>query len=244
MQELFLNPDNFKYINLYSSYPIIDEFVQLKLCKTVIDNNLGAITVPDSQVENVWKWLDLSNKQLNAVINNFDGKLSVGDVFRKIKSVFNCGANLVEVILPPFFFDIDIENIPSCVDEYLSAINEAKGIRNVKVSLESSFIKNSYDLKGIVYLLSKYKIDFVKTASGLYTSSSTLPHLNAILEEAKSANVKVDFLFDENLSDTFVIDDAVRLAQSIFGEENLKQDDFYISCDIDKFLKSLGKSTC
>lgn len=244
MQEIFLNPEFFKYINLYSSYPIIDEFMQLKLCKTVVDNNLGAVTVPDTQVENVWKWLDLSNKQLNAVINNFTGKLSVGEVFRKIKSVFNCGANAVEIILPPFFFDIDVENIPSLVDEYLSAISEAKGFKEVKVSLESSFIKNSYDLKGIVYLFSKYQIDFVKTASGLYSSSSTLPHLNAILEEAKSSNVKVDFLFDSNLSDSFVIDDAVRLAQFILGKNNMDENNFYVSCDVDKFLKSLGKSTC
>ena len=243
MQDFFLNSDIYKYINLYSLYRDDDEFLLLKLCKTAVDNNVKSISVLESQVENVWKWLELSDVKLNGIINNFNGLLSVEKTFQKIKNIFNSGADMVEVFLPPAFFDIDIENIPAYVDEYLLAIAEAKGIKNVKVSFESSFVKYSSDLKAIVYLLSKYQIDVIKTASGLYSSNSMLNHLNAILEEAKSSNVQVDFLFDLLKNDKFIIDDSIRLAQSILGDE-FDNNHFCVSCNVDNFLISLGKSTC
>ena len=69
MQDFFLRPEYFKYINLFSGVRDFDDFALIKLCKTAVDNQLGSISVPDKYVENVWKWLELSDVLLNAVIN-------------------------------------------------------------------------------------------------------------------------------------------------------------------------------
>ena len=158
MQELFLKPDDFKYVNLYANLKDFDDFALIGLCKTAVDNQVGSISVKDDYVENVWKWLELSDVSINAIINNFDGNMSLNDVFRKIKTACNKGADAIEVFVPPFFFDVDVENIPSKMDECLQAISEAKGVKKVKISCETSFLKYPSSLKGVVYLLSKYTI--------------------------------------------------------------------------------------
>lgn len=244
MQDFFLKPEYFKYINLFSGVRDFDDFALIKLCKTAVDNQLGSISVSDKYVENVWKWLELSDVLLNAVINNFNGKISIDDIFKSIKSLFNRGADLVEVILPPLFFDVDIENIPQQLDEYLLAISEAKGVKKVKLSIESSFIKHSSALKGLVYLFSEYKIDYLKTASGLYSLNSDINQLNAILEEAKSSDVGVDFMFDRTSQNKFIIDDAFRLANFILGSDSVDEKKFSVSCSLQDFQGILGKSTC
>lgn len=245
MQELFLKPDDFKYVNLYANLKDFDDFALIGLCKTAVDNQVGSISVKDDYVENVWKWLELSDVSINAIINNFDGNMSLNDVFRKIKTACNKGADAIEVFVPPFFFDVDVENIPSKMDECLQAISEAKGVKKIKISCETSFLKYPSSLKGVVYLLSKYKIDYLKTASGLYSANSSITHLNAILEEEKSVNsLGVDFLFDNHLANAFVIDDSIRLARNILGEERLNKRQFMVSCFVKDFNLLLGKSTC
>ena len=245
MQELFLKPDDFKYVNLYANLKEFDDFALIGLCKTAVDNQVGSISVKDDYVENVWKWLELSDVSINAIINNFDGNMSLDEVYRRIKTSCNKGADTIEIFVPPFFFDVDVENIPSKMDECLLAISEAKGVKKVKVSCESSFLKYPSTLKGIVYLLSKYKIDYLKTASGLYSSNSTINHLNALLEEAKSVNsLGMDFLFDNHLSNPFVIDDSIRLARCLLGQERLDNKQFMVSCFVKDFSLLLGKSTC
>ncbi|MBR1544860.1 MAG: hypothetical protein IJ638_02875 [Alphaproteobacteria bacterium] len=245
MQELFLKKEDFKYINLYANLKDFDDFALIGLCKTAVDNQVGSISVKDDYVENVWKWLELSDVSLNSIVNNFDGNMSLDEVFKRIKTSCNRGADAIEVFVPPFFFDVDIENISSKMDECLQAIAEAKGVKKVKISCESSFLKTPSNLKGIVYLLSKYKIDYLKTASGLYSSNSTINHLNAIMEEEKSTpSLGVDFLFDNHLSSAFVIDDSIRLAGSLLGQDRLDAKQFMVSCFVKDFNTLLGKSTC
>ena len=245
MQELFLKPDDFRYVNLYANLKEFDDFALIGLCKTAVDNQVGSISVKDDYVENVWKWLELSDVSINAIINNFDGNMSLDEVFKRIKISCNRGADVIEVFVPPFFFDVDVENIPSKMDECLLAISEAKGVKKVKISCESSFLRYPSSLKGIVYLLSKYKIDYLKTASGLYSANSTINHLNAVLEEAKSINkFGVDFLFDNHSSNGFVIDDSIRLARYLLGQERLDNKQFMVSCFVKDFNLLLGKSTC
>ena len=146
-----------------------------------------------------------------------------------IKTVVNKGADVVEVLLPPETFNVDVENIPPKLDENLCAITEAKGVKKVKVSMESGFIRNCSVLKGVVYLLSKYKIDMVKTASGRWMENSTIEQLNTILEEAKSSRVGVDFMVDMDKGNKFVMDDACRLANFILGMDDIKHIGFSIS---------------
>ena len=245
MQELFLKQNDFKYVNLYANLKDFDDFALISLCKTAVDNQVESISVKDEYVENVWKWLELSDVSLNSIINNFDGSITLDEMFRRIKTSCNRGADAIEVFLPPFFFDVDIENIPAEMDEYLLAISEAKGVKKVKVSCESSFLKHPSNLKAIVYLLSKYKIDYLKTASGLYSENSSINHLNAILEEAKSSTaLGIDFLFDNHLSNAFVIDDSIRLAGRLLGQERLDNRQFMVSCFVKDFNTLLGKSTC
>ncbi len=245
MQEFFLSRDDFKYINLYANLKEFDDFALIGLCKTAVDNQVGSISVKDEYVENVWKWLELSDVSINSVINNFDGNMSLDEVFRRIKTSCNRGADTIEVLVPPFFFDVDVENIPAKMDECLQAIIEAKGVKKVKISCESSFLKYPSTLKGVVYLLSKYKIDYLKTASGLYSSNSTINQLNAILEEAKSSTfLGVDFLYDNHLSGGFVVDDSIRLAGKLLGQERLDNKQFMVSCFVKDFNTLLGKSTC
>ena len=245
MQELFLKPEDFKHINLYANLKEFDDFALIGLCKTAVDNCVGSISVKDEFVENVWKWLELSDVKISSVVNNFDGKMSLDEMFRRVKSSCNKGADMIEVFMPPYFFDVDIENIPLKVDEYLNAISEAKGVKKIKISIESSFFRYPSLLKGIVYLFSQYGIDYVKTASGLYTANSTINSLNAILEEAKSYDdMGVDFLFDNYLSDGFVIDNSLRLAKLLLGQEKFEKRQFVVSCFVKDFNTLLGKSTC
>ena len=245
MQEFFLSPDDFRYVNLYANLKDFDDFALIGLCKTAVDNKVGSISVKDDYVENVWKWLELSDVSINSIVNNFDGNMSLDEVFRRIKTSCNRGADVVEVFVPPFFFDVDVENIPSKMDECLQAISEAKGVKKVKISCESSFLRYPSNLKGVVYLLSKYKIDYLKTASGLYSANSSINHLNAILEEVKSTSyLGVDFLFDNHSSDGFVIDNSVRLARLLLGQERLDKRQFMVSCFVKDFNTLLGKSTC
>ena len=75
MQELFLKQDDFKYVNLYANLKDFDDFALISLCKTAVDNQVGSISVKDEYVENVWKWLELSDVSLNSIINNFDGSI-------------------------------------------------------------------------------------------------------------------------------------------------------------------------
>ncbi len=244
MSDYFLNKKYFKYLNLYCSSKAINDFEWIELCKTVVDNQVGYISVPFEKVENTWNWLELSDVNLCGVINNFDGKISVVELFNKIKKTFNSGADIVEIIFPPYFFDVDVENIPSVVDDYLSAIEQAKGNKKVKVTCETGFLKLPNSIKGIVYLFSLYHIDIMKTASGLYSVNSSIADLNAALEEARSAefNISTDFLFNPALSDKYVLDDACRLAEMLLDEEKLTN--FSVSCSLNKFLKTVGKSTC
>ena len=245
MQELFLKPEDFKCVNLYANLKEFDDFALISLCKTAVDNQVGSISVKDEYVENVWKWLELSDVSINSIVNNFDGEMSLNDLFLRIKNSCNMGANVVEVFLPPYFFDVDVENIPVKVDEYLCAISEAKGVKKIKISCESSFFKYPSLLKKIVYLLSRYDIDYLKTASGLYPKNSTISQLNAILEEVKGVEqLGVDFLFDNYLSDGFVIDNSIRLAGRLLGQEWLDKHHFMVSCFVKDFSVLLGKSTC
>ena len=244
MQEIFLSSQLFSFINLYSSLKEFDDFSLIKLCKTAVDNQVGSISVEEKYVENVWKWLELSDVKLSAVINNFSDNLSVDLLFKKIKNVVSKGADIVEVFLSPLFFDIDFNNTPTSVDEYLLAMVEAKGVKKLKVSIESAFLKYPSKFKEVVSFLSKYDIDFIKTSSGLYSSASTINHLNAILEEALSTDIGIDFLYDRNSTGKFIVDDAYRLSSLLLGQEVVRKGRFFISCFLSDFLLSLGKSTC
>ena len=241
MQDYILNRENFDILNLYSEGTEFDDFSLINLCKIAADNGVKSISVPDANVNSVWEWLELSDVKLCATVNNFLGKMSVEDVFRKIKSVVNSGADIVEVLMPPETFNVDIENISPKLDEMLCAITEAKGIKKIKISMESAFIRSCTVLKGVIYLLSKYKIDTIKTASGKFARNSSLEELNAILEEAKSSRIGVDFMADFNNSNRFVIDDAYRLASYIIGTEDIKNLDFSISIPERVFSKIVKK---
>ena len=229
MRDYILTQEFWNMVNLYSKGVEFDDFSLINLCKMAVDNQVQSISVPAENVDNVWEWLELSDVELCAVINNFSGEHSVEEIFRKIKTVVNKGADVVEVLLPPETFNVDVENIPPKLDENLCAITEAKGVKKVKVSMESGFIRNCSVLKGVVYLLSKYKIDMVKTASGRWMENSTIEQLNTILEEAKSSRVGVDFMVDMDKGNKFVMDDACRLANFILGMDDIKHIGFSIS---------------
>ena len=93
-------------------------------------------------------------------------------------------------------------------------------------------------------MFSEYKIDYLKTASGLYSFNSDINQLNAILEEAKSSDVGVDFMFDRTSQNKFIIDDAFRLANFILGSDSVDEKKFSVSCSLQDFQGILGKSTC
>lgn len=236
-QDYILNKEFWGMVNLYSRGKEFDDFSLINLCKIAVDNQVKSISVPAKNVDNVWEWLELSDVELCAVIDNFSGEQSEEDMFRRVKSVVNNGADIVEILLPPETFNVDVENIPPKLDDVLCAITEAKGIKKVKFSIESGFIRNCSMLKGVVYLLSKYKVDMVKTASGKWLENSTIEQLNTILEEAKSSQVGVDFMVDLNKGNKFVMDDACRLAKYIFDENDLKNIGFSISLSEQDFAK-------
>ena len=241
MQDYILNRENFGMLNLYSEGNEFDDFSLINLCKVAVDNGVKSISVPEENVNSVWEWLELSDVKLCAIVNNFSGNMTVEDIFRKIKSVVNNGADVVEIFMPPETFNVDIENITPKLDETLCAIAEAKGIRKAKISMESSFIKNCSMLKGAIYLLSKYKIDILKTASGRFIKNSTLEQLNAILEEAKSSRISVDFMPNLDGENKFIIDDSYRLASCIIGKEDIENLNFSISIPEHIFSRIIKK---
>ena len=243
MQDFILNRDFWSSVNLFSETRKFDDFSLISLCKMAVDNRVFSVSVPAENVDSVWEWLELSDVKLCAVINNYMGKMSVEDMFRRIKAVVNNGADIVEVALPKETFDVDVENIPPQLDDMLCAISEAKGVKKIKVTMETAWMKNSSKLKGVIYLLSKYKVDIVKTASGNWEENSRLEHLNAILEEAKSSGLAVDFIPELYMdkSNKFIFDDAGRLGGYILGVDEAKNGGLTLSCSMQEFSKIIAK---
>lgn len=229
MQSFIISEKNLAFINLYSLKEDKDDLSLVNLCKTAIDKHFGFITVDGAVVENVWKWIEFKDIKLIGSVNMMHQMLTPVKLFQTIKHILNSGADGVEVIFPPYFFDIDMQKIPQEVCDYLTSISEAKSSKTVKITFESGYIGNIGCLKQIVTLLSQYNIDMVKTSSGFYTSSSTIQHLNAILNQASLQNIGVDFSFDISKSNKFVVDDAFRLAKMLLKQRQNSNNIFLVS---------------
>lgn len=210
------------FINLYSLKNDNDDFSMIRLCKTAIEKNFASITVDIKQTENVWKWLEASNVKLISSINMIENTMSPTLLFKNIKSSFESGADMVEIAMPLEFSNINEENIPNIMLEYLNVIEEAKNNRMVKVCMEMGYIPYISQVKLLLNLMQKYNTDIIKTSSSFYKDSfSTLNNLNLILDNINKINTKIDFLFDVNNCNQFVINDAYRLIQkSRFSLEN------------------------
>lgn len=214
MQSFNIPEEIIPFINLYSLKNDTDDFSMIRLCKTAIEKNFLSITVDYSQVENVWKWIERSKVKLVSSINMIENTMSPTVLFKSIKSAFENGADMVEVAMPLEFSNINEENIPSIMIEYLNVIEEANNNRGVKVCMETGYIQYISQIKLLLKLIQKYNINVIKTASSFYKNSfSSLNHLNLILDNIKSINTKIDFLFDVNNSNNFIISDAFRLLQ-------------------------------
>lgn len=243
MQKFYLHSDYLKYINLYAGREIFDDNLLIRLCKIAADNRLYSVSVPWEHVRDAWNWLQMSDVQLCGLVNNYMNNLSLDEVYKCIKNSFSFGADIVEVILSPVMFDLKNNSVSSLAVEYLSAIGEAKSnkVKKIKVVVESSFIKSQKSLELLVSIFNKYKIDIIKTASGLYSSSSSIIDCYTMLEVSKELNIGVDFLFDESIKDYFVIDDGCRLYES-FSEKNLQSNkNFCVSCSVASFKNIVNK---
>ncbi len=220
------------HINLYSNQNDNDDFSMIRLCKTAIEHKFNSISVDINQVENVWKWLEFSNVKLVGIINMLYKPLNTNDLFRVIKKTFESGADIVEVIMPLQFCDIDTENIPYIFKEYLNVISEAKAFNPIKITIETAYIPYISQINNLIDLISQYNIDYIKTSSSFYTKSSSINHLNLFLKKNMIKNYNIDFLFDYNSSYPLIINDAFRLAKNY----NIPSiDNFIISCPIQFF---------
>ena len=211
-------------LNLYAAGNDLDDAALMGLCRTPAERGLGSLTVDDGQLEAVWKWLEKSGVLLAGRIDVSGRRPKPDELFRRVKSAYAAGGAMVEVAPPPDFYGDGAE-----AGECLAAIAEAKGSRPAKVCVESGFISSISDIRRVASLVAGSGVDYVKTASGLWARSSSIGHLNAILEELRDADAGVDFLFDPALSNQFVADDALRLASRLRGPDFLAK--FYISCN-------------
>ncbi|MBD5398194.1 hypothetical protein HDR60_01650 [bacterium] len=212
MQSFIIPNEIIPFINLYSLKNDKDDFSMIRLCKTAIEKNFSSITVDMEQLENVWKWVETSNIKLCGSVNMIQNTMSPTVLFKSIKSVFENGADMAEVIMPLEFSNINEEQIPTIMLEYLNVIEEAKNNRVAKVCMETGYITYLSQIKLIIGLMQKYNIDIIKTASSFYKNAfSNLNHLNSILDNVNNINTKIDFLFDVKNSNKFIIDNAFRL---------------------------------
>lgn len=227
MSGFYLDKSCFKYVNLCLDLNGFDDTSLISVCKAAVDSNLYSVTVPFDKVSNVWAWLEHSDVKIISVCNNFYGKYSLEQLYKNIKESFLLGADIVDVILPPVMFDLKNDSLLPLVDEYLKAIVGAKTSKSklIQVSIESSFISNISIIVKVVELFEKYGIDIIKTSSGLYLPSSDLKYLYVILETIQGKNIGVNFLFDGNSKDKFILDDVARLYQSFIRDvEDTEQD--------------------
>ena len=221
MQNFIIPEENLKNINLYSIKKDNDDFSLIRLCKTAIEKGFGSITVDMNYISNAWKWIERSDVKLVAYINMIEKELSPIELFKSIKYVFENGADMVEVIMPLEFSNIDEENVSKLMIEYLDIITEAKSFKEAKVCIETGFSPYLSQIRFLTKLLQKFNIDFIKTASSFYNKASNINHLNLILNNIKNINTKIDFLFDVKRCNKFIINNAFRLVEkSQFIKEN------------------------
>ena len=201
-------------INLYSLRKDTDDFSMIRLCKTAIEHNFQSITIDMDKVENVWPWCESSNVKLIGSINMIHNTMSPTILFKNIKSVFDNGADMVEVVMPLEFSNMNEDNIPSIMNEYLSVIVEAKNFREAKVSIETGYCQYLSQIKLCIDLIQKHHIDIIKTSSSFYLNKfSDIAQLNLILDNIDKRNTKIDFLFDVKTCDKSIVSDAYRLAK-------------------------------
>lgn len=213
MQSFIIPQEVIPLINLYSLKKDNDDFSLIRLCKTAIEKNFASITVDMNFVGNVWKWIEHSNVKLVASINMITNMLSPTELFQNIKSVFENGADMVEIVMPLLFSNIDEEKPSDIIKEYLDIITEAKSFKQAKITFETGFIPYVSQIKYLTQLIQKHNIDIIKTASSFYEKASTINHFNLILNNIKNINTKIDFLFDVKSCNKFIISDAYRLVE-------------------------------
>ncbi|MDR1008695.1 MAG: hypothetical protein LBL52_00380 [Rickettsiales bacterium] len=188
------------------------------MCKAAISAGYGSLTVSANQLDDAWKWTQNARIALFTRLDMLSSLALPEIMFREIKSAFTRGADGAELVLPPSFFMLDFSNVPSEVDEYLGAAAEAAAGRPLKIAIETSFLSNAADIKATLALVAGYGFAYIKSASGLYASSSTLAHLNAMLEEAWfSPGLGVDFLFEPTAGE-HAAEGAFRLARKILKD--------------------------
>lgn len=209
-------PDNLSsHINLYSSKNEADDFSMIKLCKLAIEHHFSSITIPFSQVDNVWKWLEFSNISLIGYINMFNNPLKPNDLFRIIKKNIENGADMTEVILPLYSFDLNLDKSNSILYQYLDVIHEAKVFSPIKIVLETGYIDSIAQINKLIDLFSSFQFDYIKTSSSFHSKYSSLNHLFLFLKHNLYQNFNIDFLFNPNSNNPFIIQDAFRLAENL-----------------------------
>ncbi len=248
MTNLYLKEKYFKNINLYIPSYNIEDGELFRLYTTAEQNNLYSVSVPFEKTSAVWNALNLSSVKLNAVINNFMGKLTLEQIYQGTRNSYNQGADSVEIIMPIKmfnFFDCRVgkesfqePKLTQEFNEFLSAMTEMRQKRNkeMKLVIEAAFLKNTYKLQFFVNLFDKLHIDIIKTASGFYNSNSTITDFYIILKEAINKNIKIDFCVDD--TQEFIIRDSFRLYDKITEEYNIE-----INTENPKIITSISLET-
>lgn len=214
MQSFDIAEEIIPCINLYSLRKDTDDFSMIRLCKNAIEHNFQSITIDMAQIENVWPWCESSNVKLIGSINMIHNTMSPTILFKNIKSVFDNGADMVEVVMPLEFSNMNEDNVPAIMDEYLSVISEAKNFKEAKVCIETGYSRYLSQIKLCLNLIQKHNIDIIKTSSSFYLDKfSDISHLNLILDNIDKRNTKIDFLFDVKTSEKSIISDTYRLAK-------------------------------
>jgi deoxyribose-phosphate aldolase len=205
-------------INLYAPAGDLDDAGLAGLCRLAAERGLASVAVDEGRIVSAWKWLEKSSVALVGRIDMLAGIPSVSELFQRVKAVYSAGAKVAELAPPPDFYGDE-----AAARECLSTVCEAKGPHSVKVCLESAFIDGIPDLRRAAALLAASGVDCVKTASGLYSRSSSIGHLNAVLEAVGDSGAGVDFLFEPASAGRFVVDDAFRLAAKVRGPDFLEK---------------------
>lgn len=253
MNSLYLKEKYFKNINLYIPSYNIEDGELFRLYTTAEQNKLYSVTVPFEKTSAVWNALDMSGVKINSVVNNFMGNLTLEQVYQSVKNSYKQGADSVEIIMPVKLFNFFTTRIGVTknkqpqptgeFNEFLSAMTEIRNSRTkeMKLVIETAFLKNTYKLQFFVNLFDNARIDTIKTASGFYNSNSTITDFYVMLKEGINKNIKIDFCIDNK--DEFIIKNTFRLYDKITEENaietNNKKPKIITSISLETFKKSI-----